>query len=156
MSPGPGLEQTYDCWAAAASPAQGKARACSAFGRVTEFHSFLIAKRCLLVIVAAEVLFKFPIYPNLDAAEGKGKGPDLHLAVLWSLGYADPAAREGQQKLRTASAIAGGPRRGLLASDSNTSLGCITLPALGGNGLSVRHPGVYQLEPSLCNLTPVV
>lgn len=29
------------------------------------------------MIVAAEVLFKFPIYPNLDAAEGKGKGPDL-------------------------------------------------------------------------------
>lgn len=77
MSPGPGLEQTYDCWAAAASPAQGKARASSAFGRVTEFHSFLIAKKCLLVIVAAEVLFKFPIHPNLDAAEGKGKAPDL-------------------------------------------------------------------------------
>lgn len=77
MSPGPGLEQTYDCWAAAASPAQAKARACSAFGRVTEFHSFLIAKRCLLVIVAAEVLFKFPIYPNLDAAEGKGNGLDF-------------------------------------------------------------------------------
>lgn len=30
MSPGPGLEPSQGCWAAAARPARGKARACFA------------------------------------------------------------------------------------------------------------------------------